>query len=62
LLTLNLWIHFRPEVIVADQAEEVVLMDFNQEQEARRRREYHEAYEEDDRQQGPRGGVQCATQ
>lgn len=37
-------------------------MDFNQEQEARRRRDFHEAYEEDDRQQGPRGGVQCATQ
>ncbi|XP_046445096.1 dnaJ homolog subfamily A member 1-like [Daphnia pulex] len=52
----------RPEVIVSDQAEEAVLMDFNPENEARRQREQREAYYEDeDNPQGPRG-VQCATQ
>jgi len=51
----------RPEVMVTDQAEEVVLMDFNQENEARRQREQREVYEDDDHPHGPRG-VQCATQ
>lgn len=48
-------------MIVSDQAEEVILMDFDVESEARRRREHYEAYEEDDHPQGHRG-VQCATQ
>lgn len=47
--------------MVTDQAEEVVLMDFNQENEARRQREQREVYEDDDHPHGPRG-VQCATQ
>jgi len=52
----------RPEVMITDQAEEVVLMDFNQDSEARRQREHREAYEDDDGHgHGPRG-VQCATQ
>lgn len=51
----------RPEVLISDQAEEVVLMDFNQENETRRQREQRQAYEDDDHAQGPRG-VQCATQ
>ena len=51
----------RPEVIVSDQAEEVMLMDFDMENESRRRREHFEAYEDDDQHQGHRG-VQCATQ
>lgn len=51
----------RPEVLVSDQAEEVMLMDFNPEFEARRQREYREAYEDDDHHPGARG-VQCATQ
>ena len=50
----------RPESIISDQAEEVVLLDYNPEQDARRQREQREAYEDDD-QPGPRG-VQCATQ
>lgn len=52
----------RPEVIISDQAEEAVLMDFNPEVEARRQRDQREAYYEDDENpQGPRG-VQCASQ
>ncbi len=51
----------RPEVIISDQAEEAVLMDFNPEFEERRRRDQREAYEDDDHPHGPRG-VQCATQ
>ena len=48
-------------MLISDQAEEVVLMDFNQENETRRQREQRQAYEDDDHAQGPRG-VQCATQ
>jgi len=51
----------KPEVMITDQAEEVVLMDFSQENEAHRQREQREAYEDDDHPHGPRG-VQCATQ
>lgn len=52
---------FRPEVIVSDQSEEVMLMDFNPEAESRRQRDQREAYDDDDHPHGPRG-VQCATQ
>ena len=48
-------------MIISDQAEEAVLMDFNPEFEDRRRRDQREAYDDDDHSQGPRG-VQCATQ
>jgi len=48
-------------VIVSDQSEEVMLMDFNPEAESRRHRDQREAYDDDDHPHGPRG-VQCATQ
>ena len=49
-------------MIISDQAEEVVLMDFNPEFQGNRQRDNREAYEDDDHFQGPRGGVQCQTQ
>jgi len=55
--------YFRPESIISDQAEEVVLMEFNADSEARRQRAQREAYDDDD--EGHNGrphGVQCATQ
>lgn len=49
--------------MISDQAEEVMLMDFNPEFEARRQREFREAYDDDEgSHHGSRGGVQCATQ
>lgn len=64
ILDLNsnvLFKNFRPEVIISDQAEDTVLMDFNPDYQGRRQRDNREAYEDDDNLQGPRG-VQCATQ
>lgn len=51
----------RPEILISDQAEEVMLMEFNPEFEARRQREHREAYDDDEPHPGARG-VQCATQ
>lgn len=56
----------RPEMIISDQAEEVVLMDYDPESESRRQRARGQAYEDDEDHQGRHGmggpGVQCATQ
>lgn len=53
----------RPECMIPDNAEEVVLLDLDPEQEARRQRQrqHREAYDEDDDHFHPRGGVQCQT-
>ncbi len=53
-------------MIISDQAEEVVLMDYDPESESRRQRARGQAYEDDEDHQGRHGmggpGVQCATQ
>ena len=62
---IKIFVYCRPEVIISDQAEEVMLMDFNPETDSRRQRDQREAYaDDDDHHHGPRGpgGVQCATQ
>ena len=61
ILKLLIDLIFRPEIIISDQSEEVMLMDFNPETESRRQRDQREAYDDDDHPHGPRG-VQCATQ
>lgn len=49
----------RPETMIPDGAEECLLVDLDPEQEARRR-EYKNAYDEDEAGHGP-SRVQCAT-
>ena len=60
-----MFVYNRPEALISDQAEEVVLMDFV-EGEGRRQRAQREAYNDDDDEGGHGGGrpqgVQCATQ
>ncbi|XP_023029781.1 dnaJ heat shock protein family (Hsp40) member A4-like [Leptinotarsa decemlineata] len=50
----------RQEFMIPDHAEEVELVDFDPEQEARKR-QHRNAYEEDDEMHGPGQRVQCAT-
>lgn len=50
----------RTEVMIPDQAEECTLVDFNPEEESRRRNQRN-AYDEDDELHGPGQRVQCAT-
>ncbi|XP_044761596.1 dnaJ homolog subfamily A member 1 [Coccinella septempunctata] len=50
----------RPEIMIPDQAEEVTLLPFDPEQEARRRSQKN-AYDDDDEMGGPGQRVQCAT-
>lgn len=49
----------RPETMIPDNAEECLLVELDPEQEARRR-EYKNAYDEDEAGHGP-SRVQCAT-
>jgi hypothetical protein len=49
----------RPETMIPDSAEECLLVELDPEQEARRR-EYKNAYDEDEAGHGP-SRVQCAT-
>lgn len=52
----------REEVMIPDSAEECLLEDFDPEQEARRRQQHKNAYDEDDEMRGLGGQrVQCAT-
>lgn len=51
----------RAEVMISDQAEEVVLMPFDPEQEARARQHSRNAYDEDDEGHGHTQRVPCAT-
>lgn len=51
----------REEVMIPDTAEECILEDFDPEQEARRRHQNKNAYDEDDEMHGPGQKVQCAT-
>jgi hypothetical protein len=55
----NMFLFFRPETMIPDSAEECLLVDLDNEQEARRR-EYKNAYDEDEAGHGP-SRVQCAT-
>lgn len=50
----------RPEIMISDQAEEVTLLPFDPEQEARRRSQKN-AYDDDDEMGGSGQRVQCAT-
>lgn len=50
----------RPQIMIPDQAEEVELIPFDPEQEARRR-QHQNVYDEDDEGHGPGQRVQCAT-
>lgn len=50
----------REEIMIPDTAEEVMLVEFDPEEEARRRH-HKNAYEEDDEMHGPGQRVQCAT-
>lgn len=50
----------RTECMIPDHAEEVILVDFDPEQEARKRH-HRNAYDEDDEMHGPGQRVQCAT-
>lgn len=51
----------REEVMIPDTAEECILEDFDPEQEARRRHQHKNVYDEDDEMHGPGQRVQCAT-